>query len=59
MLDNVSYELGTHRSQFKLSTESPVDNPLATIESFNRQFRLRNNEKEALALAVPFEIGGI
>ena len=47
-LDKVSYELGTQRSQFKLSMESPVDNPDSTMASFNRQFGLGADEKEAV-----------
>jgi hypothetical protein len=57
MLDKVSYELGTHRAQFQLSMESPVDDPLSTMNSFNRQFGVSNDEKEALAWAWPYEIG--
>jgi hypothetical protein len=34
------YELGAQRSQFKLSMESPVDDPESTLASFNRQFGL-------------------
>ncbi len=57
MLDKVSYELGTQRTQFQLSMESPVDDPLSTMNSFNRQFGVNNDEKEALAWAWPYEIG--
>jgi hypothetical protein len=57
MLDKVSYELGSQRSQFQLSMESPVDDPLSTMNSFNRQFGVNNDEKEALAWAWPYEIG--
>jgi len=57
ILDKVSHELGTQRSQFQISMESPVDDPLATMNSFNRQFGLNNDEKEALAWAWPYEIG--
>jgi len=47
-LDKVSYELGTQQSQFKLSMESPMDNPDSTMASFNRQFGLGKDEKEAV-----------
>jgi len=57
ILDKVSYELGNQRTQFQLSMESPVDDPLATMNSFNRQFGLNNDEKEALTWAWPYEIG--
>ena len=48
VLDNVSLELGKQRDQFRLSIESKVDNPLATIESFNRQFQVGEKEREAV-----------
>ena len=57
ILDKVSYELGSQRAQFQVSMESPVDDPLSTMKSFNRQFGLNNDEKEALAWAWPYEIG--
>jgi len=57
VLDKVSYELGTHRTQFQLSMDSLVDDPLSTMNSFNRQFGVSNDEKEALAWAWPYEIG--
>jgi hypothetical protein len=40
-----------------VSLESAVDDPLATMNSFNRQFGVNNDEKEALAWAWPYEIG--
>lgn len=48
VLDQVSYEVGKQKDQFKLSIESPVENPKSTIESFNRQFQLNHQEKEAV-----------
>ena len=48
VLDNVSLELGKQRDQFRLSIESKVDNPLMTIESFNRQFQVGEKEREAV-----------
>jgi len=57
ILDKVSYELGSQRTQFQISMESPVDDPLATMKSFNRQFGLNNDEKGALEWAWPYEIG--
>ena len=47
VLEDVSYELGKQEYQFKLSMESPVDDPLKTIESFNRQFQLKEPERKA------------
>ena len=57
VLDNVSYELGKQKHQFKLSMESPVDDPLSTINNFNRQFQLDKVEKDAVEWAWPYEIG--
>jgi hypothetical protein len=57
VMDKVSYELGEQRSQFKLSMESPVDDPHATMASFNRQFCLNGNEREATEWAWPQEAG--
>jgi len=38
--------------------ESPVDNPMQTIESFNRQFNLNQPQKEAVVdWAWPQEMG--
>ena len=39
------------KHQFKLSMESPVDDPLKTIESFNRQFQLKEPERSAVERA--------
>ena len=57
VLDTVSMELSAQRSQFKLSMESPVDNPESTLASFNRQFGLNASEKEAVEWAWPKEMG--
>ena len=59
VLEKVSYELGAQRSQFKLSMESPVDDPESTLASFNRQFGLNAQEKDAVEWAwLPKEMGG-
>ena len=57
MLDNVSLELGKQRGQFRISIESKVDNPLATIESFNRQFQIGEKEREAVKWGWEQEMG--
>jgi hypothetical protein len=57
VMDKVSYELGAQRTQFKLSMESPVDDPQATLTSFNRQFCLNGQEKDAVEWAWPQEAG--
>ncbi|MGA9178451.1 MAG: hypothetical protein WBZ05_14510 [Desulfobacterales bacterium] len=57
VLENVSYEPGKQKHQFKLSMESPVDNPVKTIENFNRQFQLKEPERKATEWAWPQEAG--
>lgn len=57
ILEKVSYELGVQKSQFKLSMGSPVDNPESTLASFNRQFGLNAQEKEAVEWAWQIEMG--
>jgi len=57
VLENVSFELGKQKHQFKLSMESHVDDPLKTIESFNRQFQLKESERQAVEWAWPQEAG--
>jgi hypothetical protein len=49
--------LGKQKDRLKLSLESPVADPLATIERFNRQFALGEREKDAVAWAWPQEAG--
>jgi len=46
VLDNVSSELGKQKEQFRFSIESKVNNLLATIESFTRQFPIGEKERE-------------
>ena len=57
ILDKVPVELGRQRHQIGLSMESPVDDPLKTIESFNRQFQLNEPERQAVEWAWPQEAG--
>jgi len=57
IIEKVAFEVAHNRDQFKLSLESPVDNPEATLESFNRQFGLSPVEKDAVTWAWPFEAG--
>jgi hypothetical protein len=57
-MDKVSYELAAQKHRIGLSMESPVDDPLKTIESFNRQFNLNQPQKDAVVeWAWPQEIG--
>jgi len=57
ILDKVSVELGKQRHQIGISMESPVDDPVKTIESFNKQFQLNENERQAVEWAWPQEAG--
>jgi hypothetical protein len=54
-MDKVSYESGVQRHKIGLSMELHVDDPLKTIESFNRQFNLNQPQKEAVEWAWPQE----
>ena len=56
-MDKVSYELGAQKHKIGLSMESVVDNPMSTIESFNRQFNLNQPQREAVEWAFPLEEG--
>jgi hypothetical protein len=57
VIEKVSGEIAGKRDQFRISIESPVDNPGSTIEAFNRQFQLGKIEKEAVEWAWPLEAG--
>jgi hypothetical protein len=57
VIEKVSYELGKQRNQLKLSLNSSVDDPLLTLESFNRQFQLDKKQREAVDWAWPQESG--
>jgi hypothetical protein len=56
-MNKVSYELAAQKQKIGLSMESKVDDPLKTIESFNRQFNLNQPQKEAVEWAWPQEAG--
>jgi hypothetical protein len=57
VMDKVSYELGAQKDKIGLSMESKVDDPLKTIEIFNRQFNLNQIQKDAVEWAWPQEAG--
>jgi hypothetical protein len=57
VFEKVGDGLGRQKERLKISLESPVGDPLATIERFNRQFALGEQEKEAVAHAWPQEAG--
>jgi hypothetical protein len=45
------------RHQFSISIESKVENPLMTIESFNRQFQIGEKEREVVKWGMEQEMG--
>lgn len=56
VMSKVAGELDVQQHRFRLSLESGVDDPDATISSFNRQFLLQANEIEAVSWAYPQEM---
>jgi len=50
-------ELGKQRDRIRLSLESPVDDTMTTIERFNKQFGLKELERDAVTWAWPQEAG--
>ena len=57
VLERVSFELGQQKSQFRISMQTPVENPLMTIGSFNRQFQIGEKEREAVKWGWEHEMG--
>jgi len=57
VLNNISDELGRKKDQFRLSMESKVEHPDMTVSSFNSQFQLNKEEREAVEWALPLEYG--
>jgi hypothetical protein len=57
VFEKVADGLGKQKERLKLSLDSPVSDPFATIQRFNKQFALGDREKEAVAWAWPKEAG--
>jgi hypothetical protein len=57
VFEKVADGLGKQKDRLKLSLESPVADPVATIDRFNRQFALGEREKEAVEFAWSQEAG--
>jgi len=57
VLANAGSELDIQKRQLKISLESKVENPAATIESFNRQFGLNDDERKAVKWGTEIEYG--
>jgi hypothetical protein len=58
VFEEVSRQQLRNRDQFRLSMESKVDDPAATIQSLNRQFQLTEKERDAVEWGWHFEPGG-
>ena len=46
----VFLEFGKQRDHFRISIQTPLENPLMTIESFNKQFQIGEKERKAATL---------
>jgi hypothetical protein len=57
ILRRVVYESEHSQRRFEISTQTRLDNPLATIGSFNKQFQLTKKEAEAVTHAWETEQG--
>jgi len=57
VLERISFELGQQKSQFGISMQTPVENPLMTIESFNKQFQVGEKERETVKWGWEQEMG--
>jgi hypothetical protein len=57
VMDKVSYELGAQKYKVGLSVESKVEDPMKTIENFNRKFNLNQPQKDAVEWTWPQEMG--
>jgi hypothetical protein len=58
VMQEVGSQLTRQKDKFRISIESKVDDPLATIKNFNRQFQLGKVEQEAVDWGYGFEPGG-
>jgi len=56
-LRRVVYESERNQGRFAISAQTKIDNPLATIGSFNRQFNITKTEAEAITHAWEIEPG--
>jgi hypothetical protein len=57
LLRQVIYESEHNQRRIEISTQTRLDNPLATIGSFNKQFQLTKTEAEAISHAWEIEQG--
>lgn len=57
VIANLSQDMDRQQNLLKHSKDSSVENPVATIENFNRQFQLKESERQAVEWAWPLEEG--
>ncbi|MFC1553152.1 DUF932 domain-containing protein [candidate division KSB1 bacterium] len=57
VMNRVLDNLNVHKKQFKIALDTPVDNPIETIKTFNRQFQLSENERAAVSWGYETEPG--
>jgi hypothetical protein len=57
VVSDIAYKLEDQRDKFLISHETPVDNPLSTIDSLSKQFGLKEEEREAVTWAMEYEEG--
>jgi hypothetical protein len=57
VLNQITQDMDKQRRSWAISVESPVNNPEATLKSFNRQFQLKEAEQQAVEWAWPLEAG--
>lgn len=57
VIASLSQDMGRQQELLKFSMASSVENPVATIEQFNRQFQLKDHERKAVDWAWPLEEG--
>ena len=57
VLSDVVYQSQNSQSRFQISMETPVDNPMNTIETFAKQFQLSQDETEIVRQAYYLEQG--
>jgi hypothetical protein len=51
VLENVVSQSRHNQDRFRISMQTPVDNPISTIETFARQFAITQNETEVVKQA--------
>jgi hypothetical protein len=48
VLERMSLDLAKKKDQFRISFQTKVDNPLATLENFDHQFQINKKEQEVV-----------